>query len=277
MHQTALWLRCICSPPAVHCATVHATMQYTVQSIMQSTVHSLQSTVLIHSVRHWQQQQKMFAFWRDGCQLIPIPILLLKMWQAWAIACFRMREGVSMAIYISVTYIQSPPKFPITAWPYWPPGAVTQQRSDLYNSQIFTAALLVKNSENVNFVSISHGTFTKLRHHEDSKMCSDIVEVNGFRGHLPTPNWINAHVQAVNIHVYILCVFYIYMFILGPEVSVMCVGTGSWRHSWILARVQGRTRRCLTQVNRHHQHQSHRARRGQEGPWGGALRQMDLS
>ena len=184
--------------------SLHSTVHSTMQSIMQSTVHSPQSTmhsimqstmyspqstaVLIHSVRHWPQQ-KMFAVWRGGCQLIPIPILL-----ALAIARFRMsEEGVAsilMAIYISVTYIQSPPKFPISAWPYWPPGAVTQQRSDLYNSQIFTAVLfqLVKNVKSVIFLShkvllhlpflTHHQSWT---HHDDSKMCFDIVEVNGFR------------------------------------------------------------------------------------------------
>ena len=136
MHWAALGLlRCICSQCHALCTvcTVHSVhcALYNVNCVL-CTVHSLQSALLIHSVRH-RQQQKMFALRRGGCKLIGSLLqldLLLKIWKAWAIAPLRMREGgnISMAIYISVSYTQSPvaPKFPISAWPYWPPGAVTQ-------------------------------------------------------------------------------------------------------------------------------------------------------
>ena len=101
---------------------------------------------------------------------------------------------------------------------------------------------------------LAYGTFTfaifdpatKLPSHDDSKMCSDMVEVNGFRCHLPPPtNWISLHLYLLQTYTCIYCVsIYIYMFI-RPEVSVMCWGTGSWRHSWILVGFRGEAAAAL--------------------------------
>ena len=190
------------------------------------------------------------------------------MWQAWAIAHSQNEGGgnsISMAIYISVTYIQSPPKFSISAWPYWPPGAVTQQRSDLYNSQLFSAVLfqLVKNVKIVIFsltwyFNTCH--FWPINKIALTMMIPKCVLTvwRSIHAICQSPNWINAHAHAVKIPVYILCIFYIYMFIRGARGECYVWRNGQLKAFMNISRVQGR-RRSLTSVNRHHHKQSHMA------------------